>query len=259
MSGDSDLGGDFKDGSLSWRRPSGSVYSLGFRAASPPVVENREGLRQQKDTFRIYAAASHRRAISPGVHVGYDIEAGYINGVAVDLVRNSIDSVHKWGGVAESRHSPLTSGGKVLLQGTGSIGVLLGKAEMYGTEVSWASVFSVSVGTSHVTGVAGLVAWLSHAGGRNPLPNARMPGVADHPVGYPGGFIGAFVQSTAYDIETEYAQRKPLFTYASAGWTIPLGGQAWAKVELSKDMAKRLSNQLVSAYPYASVQLGICF
>lgn len=258
MSKKSDQGGDFKDGSLAWQPEDGKVWSLGFRAASPPTARTLKGV-EQKDTFRVYGAVSKRWALSPDTRVAYDLTVGQLNGFAVSMVRDSIDAVHRWEGIDDSRHSPLTTSSRALVQGTASVGTLLATERMGSQEWALTGVGSLNVGTAQVSGTLGVVASLTPAGLRNPLPNARMPGVADQPARNLGGYLGVFLQATGYDLETQYAQRAPAFTYARAGWSLGLTEKTWVQVEFSKDLNHRLQHQVTEAYPYLNLQLGARF
>ena len=258
LSKKSDVGGDFKDGSLAWQSADGTTWALGFRAASPPSSTTPAGV-QQKDTFQVYAAFSERRTLAPDWAAGCDFQVGQLNGFAVSWVRNSIDAVHRWEGIADSRHSPLTTERRTLVQGTGSLGKLLSQGKAGSQEWRLTGVASLTAGTAQVSGTAGLVASLGPVGANNPLPNARLPGVTDTPTRYLGGYLGLYAQSTAYDLETQYAQRSAVFTYARAGWTVGLGKHGWAKVELSKDLTPRMAHQVTEEYPYLNLQAGLRF
>lgn len=145
------------------------------------------------------------------------------------------------------------------MQATGSAGALLSQGRLFNQEWAATAVGSASVGSTHVSATSGLVLCLSSIGGRNPLPNARMPGVIDAPSRYPGAYVGVFGQATAYDIETQYANREPVFAYARAGLTVGLPANAWVSAEVSKDLSKRLEGQVVDAYPYLNLQAGLSF
>jgi hypothetical protein len=267
LSSKSDAGGDVKDDSLACSRSSGNgriqTFELGMLADTPPngsrkpvflngqpqLISGRPS--DQRDTFEAYAGFGEEFDYRTDALALFNIRAGEINGLAVDGVRGFIDATHRWEGKGYSRHSPLSSEGRPLLQVTA-----LHASTLLGTSsdeqgVSLTHVESITAGTSLDALTVGLMASLHGSLRALPLPTG-IPGLALRAPQGNALYAGVFAQPTAYGIATEDAGTAPRYAYAQVGATVTLGKHLAAQLAFTHPLANRVQQQVRDGYNYVS-------
>ncbi|WP_157641914.1 hypothetical protein [Burkholderia ubonensis] len=274
LSSQSDKGGDVKLGQVSCSRTTArgviQTFELGAMADTPPagrrnIVMNGDvpatisGVpSNQRDTFQTYAGFGEEFATAPGGALLYNVRVGVINGFSTDIVRGFIDQTHRWLGVNDSRHSPLTSSTRPLVQVTGErtselVGINLG-----GARIRLSDIENVTVGTSLDAVTAGLQVSAQFSGTKPVLPSG-LPGMPYRAASGTSLYAGVFVQGTAYDLATQEMGTARVLAYAKAGASLALGKHAVLAAEYTHPLTSRVQNQYIRGYDYYGVSLAYRF
>lgn len=269
LSSKSDAGGDTKTGIVSCTRVTASgvrqTFELGAQADTPPAGRLHlvpgatvSGLpSNQRDTFETFAGYGQEWNRTPSSALAFNIRAGFINGMSTSLVRGFIDDTHRWLGVDDSRHSPLSSAGRPLLQVSGlHTSALLQMGSGWRAQLS--DVESVTVGTALDALTLGLQASIQQ-GGATPVLPSGLPGM---PLRVPTGtgvYAGVFGQSTAYDLASEDAGTVRASAYLKAGANVQLGRHVSLGLEFTHPLSHRVRAQYRASYNYLEVSAGYRF
>ena len=270
LSARSDAGGDVKDDSFACARSSGrqtQTFELGVLADTPPVgarnpvwadghIASVTGHpSNQRDTFAAYVGFGTSYAYGLDAEMGYNVRAGFLNGIATDTVRGFIDAEHRAEGKVFLRHSPLSGAGRPLLQAT-----IFDEAPLLSSEFGFAKaklsgLAAATVGTLTDSITAGLLATIGRDSDRAPIPQ-NVPGLPARMSPGPCLYAGVFLQTTVYDLPSEDAGTRPLLAYAKVGGGISLTKKLSAQIEYTRPLTDRVSGQTVRGYGYAGVILG---
>lgn len=274
LSDTSDAGSDVKNGevSCSWRSGAGTVRSveIGAEADTPPVgrrnpisldseVQTVSGLpSNQEDTFETFVGYGEEFDSTPGSALLFNLRGGSIDGFSTPIVRGFIDDTHRWEGKGYSRHSPVSSDGRPLLQLSG-----VHTSELAGTTVSsWrlglSDVENATVGTSLDALTIGIQASAQASGAVPTLPFG-LPGMQLRIPSTSGVYAGVFAQSTLYDIATEHAGTAREYLYAKVGVSFTLGRGLALRIEFTHPLTERVQQQYVAGYNYLEGTLGYRF
>lgn len=270
----SDAGSDVKLGEVSCTRTTASgtvqTFELGAQADTPPAGRRNptmvNGMRDtvsgypsnQRDTFETWAGFGEEFDTKPGSAWMFNVRGGSINGFSTTLVRGFIDDTHRWLGVNDSRHSPLSTSGRPLLQVSGThTSELLGE-DVRHYRVRLSDVENVSVGSSLDELTVGLQVSAQGTGGAPVLPYG-LPGMPMRTASGTSVYAGVYAQSTAYDVATVDAGTAREYLYAQAGVNVALCKHAVLGFEFTHPITNRVRDQYISAYNYLGLSLGVKF
>jgi hypothetical protein len=273
LSSTSDKGGDIKLGLVSCARTTArsvQTFELGATADTPPagrrnivmsggVPEMVSGSpSNQRDTFSTFAGFGEEFATAPGGALLYNVRVGVINGFSTDLVRGFIDDTHRWLGVDDSRHSPLTSSTRPLLQLTGERTSELTGLNVGGARVRLSDIENITVGSGLDAVTAGLQVSAQFSGTTPVLPYG-LPGMPLRPASGTSLYAGVFAQGTAYDLATQAMGTACVQAYAKAGASLALGKHAVLGAEYTHPLTSRVRDQYIRGYDYYGVSLAVRF
>ncbi|MBK3780050.1 hypothetical protein G3A43_07255 [Paraburkholderia aspalathi] len=274
LSSKSDAGSDVKLGQLSCSRTSAAgvvqTFELGAQADTPPdgrrnttmtggVRDTVSGLpSNQLDTFETFAGFGEEFDTAPGSAMMFNVRGGSINGFSTPLVRGFIDDTHRWEGKGYSRHSPVSTDGRPLVQLSGTHTSELFGADLHHYRVRLSDVENVTVGSALDALNVGLQLSAQTAGTAPVLPSG-LPGM---PLRLPEGtsvYAGVYAQSTAYDVATVNAGAAREYLYAKAGASVALGNHVVLAVEYTHPLTERVRQQYIDGYDYVGASLGYRF
>lgn len=273
LSSQSDLGGDIKTGQVACARVNDSgvrqTFELGAIANTPPAgrrnVVTTGGVPQtvsgypsnQLDTFETYAGFGQEWDRSAGSALMFNVEAGEINGMSTSLVRGFLDDMHRWEGKGYSRHSPLSSSGRPLLQLSGlHTSAFLQAGERVTARLS--DIESVTAGSSVDALTVGMLASLTTGSNRPVLPS-DLPGMGQRTASGTGVYAGVFSQSTAYALPTDSAGTEHEYLYTQAGANAQLGKHLTVGVAFTHSLTSQVHQEIVQPYNYLGMNLGYVF
>jgi hypothetical protein len=274
LSSTSDKGGDTKQGHLSCTRTTAAgtvqTFELGATADTPPAGRRNIVMTggapemvtgvpsNQRDTFSTFAGFGEEFATAPGGALLYNVRVGVINGFSTGLVRGFIDDTHRWLGVDDSRHSPLTSSTRPLIQLTGERTSELAGLNFGGARLRISDIENITVGSGLDAVTAGLQASAQFSGSTAVLPSG-LPGMPMRPASGTSLYAGIFVQGTAYDLATQQMGTAPVLAYAKAGASLALGKHAVLGAEYTHPLTARVRDQYIRGYDYYGVSLAVRF
>lgn len=259
LSANSDAGGDTKSGLFSCTRVLASggrrTFELGALADTPPVGGL---LSNQRDTFAMFAGYGEERNWTPDSALIYNVRAGGINGGATTLVRGFIDSVHRWEGKGYSRHGPLSSSARPLVQVSGLHTAALAQLTESGWHYRLSSIESLTAGSAMTAMTLGVQASIQ-AGGATPVLPTGLPGMGLRTPTGTGAYVGVFSQGTVYDLASEDAGTKRVSFYVKVGGNIQVGQHLSLGIEFTHHLSGRVQQQMQPSYNYVQASIGYRF
>jgi hypothetical protein len=270
----SDAGSDVKLGEVRCSRTTASgtvqTFELGAQADTPPdgrrnttvtkgIPDTVSGYpSDQRDTFETFAGFGEEFDTKPGSAWMFNIRGGSINGFSTTLVRGFIDDTHRWLGVNDSRHSPLSTGGRPLVQLSGTHTSELFGSDVRHYRVRLSDVENVSVGSSLNELTMGLQV-SAQSNSAAPILPYGLPGMPMRAAEGTSAYAGVYAQSTAYDVATVDAGTAREYLYAKAGVSVALCKHAVLGFEFTHPLTERVREQYIEGYNYLGFSLGVRF
>ncbi|MEX3983632.1 hypothetical protein AB4Y45_32140 [Paraburkholderia sp. EG287A] len=265
----SDAGSDVKTGDVSCTRTTASgtiqTFELGAQADTPPDgSRNLTGATvsgypsNQRDTFESWAGFGEEFDTKPGTAWMFNIRGGAINGFSTTLVRGFIDDTHRWLNVNDSRHSPLSTSGRPLVQLSGTHTSELFGEVVHHYRVRLSDVENVSVGSGLDEVTVGLQVSAQTSTTAPVLPFG-LPGMPMRAAAGMSAYGGIYAQSTAYDVATLDAGTAHEYLYAKAGVNVALCKHAVLGFEFTHPVTHRVRDQYIDGYNYLGLSLGVKF
>ncbi|KVZ93030.1 hypothetical protein [Burkholderia ubonensis] len=274
LSSTSDKGGDVKLGLTSCSRTTATgvvqTFELGALADTPPAGRRNIVMEggvpamvtgvpsNQRDTFQTFAGFGAEFDMGLGSAALVNARVGVINGISTSIVRGFIDAEHRWEGSKDSRHSPLSSSSRPLVQLSGTLTSELVGVNLGQTRVGLSEIENITVGTGLDALTVGLQLSAKFSGTAPVLP-AGLPGMPLRVASGTNVYAGVFAQGTAYDIASVDAGTKRVSTYAKAGVSLALGKHASLGIEYTHPLSARVQQQYINGYDYIGATLGYRF
>ncbi|HIH2745454.1 TPA: hypothetical protein ACYLN4_001138 [Burkholderia lata] len=265
----SDAGSDVKTGEISCSRATAGgtilTFELGAQADTPPDgSRNPTGATvsgypsNQRDTFESWAGFGAEFNTKPGTAWIFNIRGGSINGFSTTLVRGFIDDTHRWLNVDDTRHSPVSTSGRPLIQVSGThTSELIGK-DVFHYRMRLSDIENVSLGSGLDELTLGLQV-SAQTKDSAPLLPFNLPGMPMRAADGTGAYAGVYAQSTAYDVATLDAGTAREYLYAKAGVNVALCKHAVLGFEFTHPITHRVRDQYIEAYNYLGLSLGVKF